>query len=138
MGKYTQEQNDAYMDILEAGTLATISRVASTYDEVEGEQVPTSIKTDPAAVVSFPASGGTVQAFDNRVIEDYKKGKIRFFYVAAKGLTFEPESGDYLVVNGKVWDIAGATMLNPDMGSTPIFYTVGVKASNLSILPEVP
>lgn len=129
MGKYTQEQNDAYKDILEAGALAQISRLFSTYDEVEGEQVATSIKTDSAAVVNLPGSTSLAQQFENQILEDFKKGKIRFFYVAAKGLTLEPESGDYLVLNGKVWDVAGATPLNPDMGSTPILYIVGVKAS---------
>ena len=56
MGKYTQEQNDAYNDILEAGTLAQISRVVSTYDETEGEQTVTAVQTDPVAVVNLPAS----------------------------------------------------------------------------------
>ena len=136
MGKYTADQNDAYDDILAAGVEATISRVDSTYDEVEETEIITSVITDPTAVVSFPASSGTVQAFDNRFIEDYAKGKIRFFYVAGKGITFEPEPGDLLFFNDKVWEIAGTTPLDPD-GTTPIMYTMGVKVSNLDALPVV-
>ena len=137
MGKYTQDQIDAYNDILEAGVIATISRVSSTYDEVEETEIITDVQTDDAAVVSFPASSGTVQAFDNRVIEDYKKGKIRFYYVAGLNITFEPEPGDLLFFNSKVWEIAGTTPLDPD-GTTPILYTMGVKVSNLDALPVVP
>lgn len=137
MSDYTEDINGAYDDILDAGIAATISRVSSTYNEVEETEVITAVTTDITAVVSFPASSGTVQAFDNRIIEDYKKGLIRFFYVAAKNLTFEPEPGDLLYFNSKVWEIAGTTPLNPN-GAQPIFYTMGVKPSNLSALPVVP
>lgn len=136
MGKYDAEINDAYNDILAAGTLATLSRVTSSYDAVAGEKIVTAIQTDSVAVVSFPASSGTVQAFDNRIVEEYKKGKIRFFYVAAKGLNFEPEAGDLLFVKNKVWEVAGTTPLDPDCAS-PILYTLGAKVSNLSALPTV-
>lgn len=138
MGKYTQDQNDAYNDILEAGTLATISRVVySSYDEVEGEGVISAVPTDPAPVVNLPASESLSQQFENKIIEDYKKGKVRFFYVGAKDLTFELESGDLLFFKSKVWELVGATSLDPD-GTTPILYIIAVKASNLSALPVVP
>lgn len=137
MAKYTQEQNDTYTDILEAGILATLSRVASNYDEVEGVEDITAVQTDPAAVVNLPATSALAQQFENKIIEGYKKGKVRFFYMAAKGLTFEPEPGDLLFFNSKVWDVAGATSLNPD-GTTPILYIVAVMASNLPALPVVP
>ena len=137
MAKYTQEQNDTYTDILDAGTLATISRVASSYDETEGEQTVTAIQTDSVAVVNLPASTSLSQQFENKIIEDYKKGKVRFFYAAAKGVTFEPESGDLLFFKSKVWELVGATSLDPD-GTTPILYIFAVRASNLSALPVVP
>lgn len=137
MGKYTQDQTDAYNDILEAGILATISRVISSYDETEGQQTITSIQTDPVAVVNLPASVSLSQQFENKIIEEYKKGKVRFFYAAAKGVTFEPETGDLLFFKSKVWELAGSTSLDPD-GTTPILYIFAVKASNLSALPVVP
>jgi TusA-related sulfurtransferase len=137
MGKYTQDQNDAYNDILEAGILASISRVTSTYDEVEETEVVTAVQTDPAAVMTFPASAQMMKPYDSAFIEDYKKGKNLFFYVAAKGLTFDPAPGDLLLFNSKVWELSGVTVLNPD-GATPIIYTMGVKDSKLAALPVVP
>lgn len=137
MAKYTEDINGAYGDILEAGILATLSRVTSTYDETEGEETVTGVQTDPVAVVNLPASESMRQQFENRIIEDYKKGKIRFFLIAAKGLTFELESGDLLFFNSKVWEVAGATPLDPD-GASPIIHTIAVRASNLSALPVVP
>lgn len=137
MADYTQDQTDAYTDILDAGVLATISRVSSSYDAVEGERTVTAVQTESVAVVNLPASTSLSQQFENRIIEDYKKGKIRFFYAAAKGLTIEPESGDLLVFNSKVWELAGSTGLDPD-GTTPIIYIFAVRASNLSALPQGP
>ena len=105
--------------------------------QIEGEEVITAAQTDPAAVVNLPASTSLAQQFENQIIEDYKKGKIRFFYMAAKGITFEPESGDLLFFKSRVWELAGATSLDPD-GTTPILYIIAVRASNLSALPTVP
>lgn len=136
MAKYTPEQDSAYVDILEAGALATISCVTSTYDAVGGSETVTAVQTDPVAVVNLPASVSLSQQFENRIIEDYKKGKIRFFYAAAKGVTFEPVAGDLLFFNLKVWELAGATSLNPD-GTTHILYIIAVRSSNLSALPVV-
>lgn len=137
MADYTEDINSAYTDILDAGTLATLSRVTSSYDPAAGERTVTNVQTDSAAVVNLPASTSLSQQFENKIIEDYKKGKIRFFYVAAKGLTFEPEAGDLLFFKSKVWELAGATGLDPD-GASPILYIIAVRASALSALPTVP
>jgi hypothetical protein len=137
MADYTEDINGAYTDILDAGTLATLSRVESTYDEVEGVPVVTAVQTDSVAVVQLPASTALSQQFENQIIEDYKKGKIRFFYTAAKGMTFEPGPGDLLFFISTVWELAGATPLNPD-GVQPIIYIFAVRVSNLVALPVVP
>jgi len=136
MGKYTADQNDAYDDILAAGVEATISRVDSTYDEVEETEVITSVFTDPTAVCTVPASTQMLAPYDNHFIEGYAKGESLFFLVAGKGITFQPGPGDLLFFNDKVWEIAGTTKLDPD-GTTPIMYTMGVKTSNLDALPVV-
>jgi hypothetical protein len=137
MADYTQDQNDAYNDILAAGILATISRVSSTYDETEEIEVITAVQTDTTAVCTVPASAEMLRPYENRFIEDYKKGKIRFFLVAGKGLTFELEPGDLLYFDSKVWEVEGSIPLNPD-GTTTIMFTMGVKPSNLDALPTVP
>lgn len=137
MSDYTDDINDAYDDILAAGIAATITRVASTYDPVAETETITAVTTDTTAVVTVPASSEMLKPYDNGFIEDYRKGRNRFFLVAAKSMTFEPEPGDLLYFNSRVWEIAGTTPLNPN-GSQPIIYTMGVKASNLSALPVVP
>jgi len=134
MAKYTADQDSAYDDILAAGIEATISRVDSTYDEVEEDETITSVYTEPTAVCTVPASSQMLKPYENRFIEDYTKGKNIFFLVAGKGLTFDPSPGDLLYFNDKVWEIEGSTKLSPD-GITPIMYTIGVKPSNLSTLP---
>lgn len=133
---YNAAQVTAQNLIKRFGSSGTISRVESSYDEVAGERVVSAVNTDPVSLVNLPASTALAQQFENGIIEEYKKGKIRFFYVAAKGMTFEPEAADLLYYDGTVWELAGATPLNP--AGTPVYYTIGVRASNLSELPTVP
>ena len=110
------------------GASATIERTVADYAPASGEYSNATTSTTPATVVNLPASSGTVQAFDNRFREDVKKGKIRFFYLAASGLTFEPAPGDILIYQGDRLDIAGLTPLNP--AGAPILYTLGAKVSS--------
>ena len=133
---YTEIQNVASDLIKDFGTAAPLSRVTSDYDPVDGARTITAVQTDTTNLVNLPASNSLAQQFENRIIEEYKKGKIRFFYVAAKGMTFEPESGDLLFYESKVWELDGATPLNP--AGTPIYYIIAVKTSNLSAIPTVP
>lgn len=133
---YKASQDTAQRLIKQFGFTAIFARVFSTYDEVEGERTITDVQTDTPAVVNLPASISLAQNFENRVIEEFKKGKIRFFYAEAKSMTFEPESGDLLFFDSKVWEVAGATPLNP--AGTPIYHTLAVRASNLSAIPMVP
>ena len=138
MADYTEDQNCAYDQILDAGILATVSRVTySDYDPVEETGTISAVTTDTVAVCTVPMSDEMKKPYDNRFIEDYKKGKARFFLVAGKGLTFDLEPGDLLFFNSKVWEVEGSIPLAPD-GTTVIMYTMGVKVSNLSALPTVP
>ena len=125
---YEQEQTEAYNDILEAGFLGQVMRISlGTVDFVTDEKTDTQEIYSPAAMISLPASKGTIQAFDNRFSEDLVKGKIRFFMVAAKGITFELESGHYLIAQGVVYEVLGATPLKPS--DTTILYNVGCMPS---------
>ena len=130
---YKKAQKTALNLIKKFGREVTLARVTSTNDPVTGVVTVTDTQTTLATVVSLPASGNTVQAFDNKFKELLKQGKIRFFYAAAKGLAFEPDAGDYFEFDGKVWELAGSTPLNP--AGLPVLYTLGVGGSNLTAIP---
>lgn len=125
---YAKAQNTALALIGKFGQVTSFARITvGTYDPVTGDPTDLSVQMDSVTVVSLPASGGTVQAFDNRFTEDLRKGKVRFFYVAAKGMTLEPQPGDLLYFEGALWELAGATPLNP--AGTPVLFTFGCKPS---------
>jgi len=124
---YTEAQQDAFDLIEEFGFEMPIVRFSSDYDPVEGLETNTIAEIQSATVVNLPASSGTIQAFDNRFKEDFKSGKIRFFYVSAKSLAFEPGPGDTFIYEDKVWDMAGTTPLNP--AGIPVLYTMAGRIS---------
>jgi len=128
---YIKAQNTAIGLVDKFGFDMLISRTASTYDPVTGTETVILLTEQTATVVNLPASSGTVQAFDNRYKEDFKRGKIRFFYVAAKGLAFTPEPGDTFILDDKVFDVAGTTPLNP--AGTPVLYTMAGRVSGRTI-----
>ena len=125
---YEQEQIDAYKDILESGFLGQVLKVTpGTVDFVTDEEVGETKTYSPAAMISLPTSNGFSSAFDNQYSEELIKGKIRFFMVAAKDIPFEMESGQYLIAQGEIFDVLGATPLKPS--DTTILYNVGCMAS---------
>ena len=124
---YQRAQATALRLIANFGTSMPLIRLNTEYDPVTGQNFNESIQISEATVVSLPASSGTVQAFDDRYLDDLKNGRIRFFYVAAAGLKFEPSPGDHFFFEGQTWDIAGATPLNP--AGTPVLYTIGGRES---------
>ncbi len=128
---YIGAQNTALGLIQKFGQSITIYRTSSDYDPVTGEVTNSIYSSTPADVVTLPASKGTITGFDNKFVEDLIRGKGRFFYVAATGLTFDPEPGDILAFEGKTWDIAGTTPLNP--AGTPVYFTIGCKSSAVEI-----
>lgn len=119
---YVRSQNTALRLIARFGQSMPLVRLSSEYDPVTGEQSQTDAQVQAATVVTIPASADTVRQFDNRFKEEFKTGKIRFFYIAAKGLTFEPDAGDMFIYEGKLWDIEGVTPLNP--AGVPVLYTM--------------
>lgn len=85
------------------------------------------VSPSPVGVV-LPASKGTIQAFDNRVKSgELVDEKLRFVIIAAKGLPFEPKSGDRLTFDDADWIALGCTPLNPT--GIPIYYGLGVRRS---------
>ena len=128
---YIAAQKTALRLINKFGFVTTIGRVSGTYNAVEGTTSGSATQTTPATVVSLPFSQGSSRGFDNDFIEDLKKSKGRFFYVAAKDLIFQAEAGDVLLFENTVWDVSGTTPLNP--AGTPLIFTLGCKLSTKSI-----
>ncbi|MDB9741454.1 hypothetical protein OAB00_01225 [Akkermansiaceae bacterium] len=99
--------------------------VSNDYNAITGESSIDSYYLSNATVVTLPITGGNTLNGDNKFKEDLSKGKIRFFYVAAKNLNFKPEAGDKIFFEGDCYDIAGATPLEP--AGVHLYSTVGCR-----------
>ena len=124
---YNNAQKTAKNLLTKFGQVVDLVRANSSYDPVTGAENNLSKQTTKATVVVLPA-GMSSSSFDNKFKEQLKKAKGRFFYVAAKGLAFTPEAGDYFEFEGGNWELAGSTPLNP--AGTPVLFTVGAKLGN--------
>jgi hypothetical protein len=108
------------------GSLSTVNRFADVPDVVAGTVARVVSKTQRLPAVILPASGGTLEAFDVRFMNDVKDSTdVRFCLAAAKGSTFQPEPKDEVTVLGQVWQVMGCTPLN--VSGVPLIYSVGLK-----------
>lgn len=133
MPNYPAAASTALRMIADAGFSTRVARVESSYDPVTSTNTITLVRSQSVTVVCLPGNRGS-KAFDNKYADELIKGKLRFFYVAAKGLTYQPEQGDLIEHEGKVWELLGSTPLNP--AGVPILYTISAKPSNLKELPK--
>jgi nitrite reductase/ring-hydroxylating ferredoxin subunit len=133
VSKYLTEIDDAYELLEEAGVGIVFTRPNRTINPVSGLVTAKAPATTTLVGVNLPASKGTVQAFDNRILDKTVLTKLRFLICAAKGAAFEPESGDLVALEGKTWEVVGVTPLAPD--GTPILYKLGCKLTIESSLP---
>lgn len=130
MGKfnYTAAETTAARLIDKFGETVNLLRYDATYDPVTGQTSSEVSQITEATLVSLPASQGTVEAFDNQMKEDFIQGKLRFFIVAAKNLSFLPLPGDYISFESALWEIMGSTPLNP--AGTALIFRVGAQLGN--------
>ena len=130
MGKfnYTAAETTASRLIDKFGETVNLLRYDATYDPVTGQTSSEVSQITEATLVSLPASQGTVEAFDNRTKEAFIQGKLRFFIVAAKNLSFLPLPGDYISFESALWEIIGSTPLNP--AGTALIFRVGAQLGN--------
>ena len=130
MGKfnYIAAESTAARLIDKFGETVNLLRYDATYDPVTGQTSSEVSQITEATLVSLPASQGTVEAFDNRTKEAFIKGKLRFFIVAAKNLSFLPLPGDYISFESALWEIMGSTPLNP--AGTALIFRVGAQLGN--------
>lgn len=125
---YAAAQQTALELLTEFGqTVPLVRKSAGTFDPATGGLTGQTDTTQNVVLASLPASGGTVQAFDDRLRQDLIKGRLRFFIMSAiladgSAVTFEPKAGDLLTFEGKKWELAGATPLNP--AGTPVVFNI--------------
>lgn len=106
------------------GRSITVKRTSGTHVPATGGYTPTATTSGTLKAVVLPASKGTIEAFDNRVVDGTLiDEKLRYVLAAAKGAPFEPKSNDLLEFDSLTWRILGCTPLNP--AGTPLVYKIG-------------
>lgn len=113
--------------LTEYGQEMTITRVTETADPVTGEISSIVEESGTFQVVNPPASGGTVQAFDERIAGEagLLYDNIRFVIIAAKDAAFRPKRADIATLQGVDYFILGITPVSPD--GTDLVYKAGLR-----------
>lgn len=112
--------------IEEFGSTAVVNRLADSANVVAGTVSRVVSQTQNLPAVVLPASGGTLEAFDVRFMEDVKDSTdVRFCIMAAWQATFQPEPKDEVTLLGEVWQVMGCTPLN--VNGVALIYSVGLK-----------
>lgn len=124
---YTGLQSTALNLITEFGIPLTLRRkVPGTYDPVLDTDGAATEITQEIRCVVLPASKGTIEAFDNRLVGDTLiETKLRALKIAAKGLTFVPAAGDTLEHEGSTWTLLGCTPSSP--AGIPLVYNAAMQ-----------
>jgi len=122
---YNQIAKTAYRLVSNAGLSCVVeSKKARSVDKIEGTVVDGSITREDAKIVFLPASNGTIQNFEQRLKEDFVKGRARYAIMAAKDVT-PPEISDEVVVGSDRYSVVGSTPLDP--AGTPLIYPLGLR-----------
>ena len=128
---YKGAEKTAARLITQFGETVNMLRYEATYDPITGQTSSETSQVTAATLVSIPASNGTILSFDNKTTQDFVQGKLRFFIVAAKDIGFTPLSGDYIEFENALWEVSGATPINP--AGIALLFRVGVKLSNKTL-----
>jgi hypothetical protein len=125
---YSRLQGTAYRLVSRFGTLVTVARSNSTTNPVTGAVTVLPPTTGEFYAVNPPASKGTIEAFDNRLIGMAAEiGKsVRFFILEPKSSTMEPQANDTLTIDSETFNILGCTPVAPAGRASTIVYKVGV------------
>lgn len=127
---YTQAAATAKRLIANFGFTSEIRAYNGAVDGVAGTVSADYSKT-AATVVTVPSVDSLIR-FDDAFRESLVTGKGRVFLVAANGLTFDPEPGNCILHDGKLWEIGsgpgkgGVMPLNP--AGTPVMFICGCTA----------
>lgn len=125
MDFYVQSAATALALIKRFGRRVSIERREEAYNPVTGVATLVTLSQGFLDTISFPASKGTVEAFDNRLVDDLIAGRLRFILAAAASAPFEPLANDTLTFDNSVWVVLGSTPLAP--AGTPLLYKLGCR-----------
>lgn len=124
---FYDEMADIASEMLEEfGQTMILKRVtAESYDPVTGITVPGETERQPMTAIVLPASKGTIEAFDNKLVGGTLiESNIRALKIAAKGLLWPPGPGCVVEHEGQDWQMLGATPSNP--AGTPLIYSASI------------
>ena len=117
------ETLEGYKEVNKVATLNSITKGA--YNPATGANAAGStLSFAEAYIITPPASGGTVQAFDTRE-SGVNVEELRFVKMAAANLPREPEIGDSIEFDGATWRISGLTRFQP--GTVALYFRIGVR-----------
>ena len=110
-------QSNAYASVLRAGKLTEFIRRNVTEDQLTGEittvetrqSLPCVVLPDSAVMSNGVQAGSMIRQKSRKCI------------AAAKGASFNLQSGDSMLWVGEEWTILGATPLDPNGGGTIIW-----------------
>jgi hypothetical protein len=126
---YTGLQNTAYNLIERFGQSVTVTRKNTTENPVTGVPTVVAATSEVFKAINPPASKGTIEAFDNRLIGMAAEiGKsVRFFILAAKNSSLVPAGNDLFTdTDGNTFSILGCTTIAPAGSASKICYKIGV------------
>lgn len=112
--------------IEEFGQTLTMRRVTeASYDPATGMTSPGTAEEQPITAVVLPASKGTVESFDNKLLNGTLiESNIRALKIAANGLLWPPSPGCVVMYDGQEWKMLGATPSNP--AGTALVYSASI------------
>ena len=126
---YTKAAATAARLVANFGSTGEIRRFLDTgFDPIAGTDAVVTYNTTPAVLVTVPSVDSLIR-FDDQFVSALAVGKARVFLIAANGLTFNPEPGDSIVFDGKLWEIGtgdgkgGVMPLNP--AGTNVLFVCG-------------
>ncbi|MCW8158977.1 hypothetical protein D7243_22685 [Stutzerimonas stutzeri] len=112
--------------IAEFGQVLTLRReVEASYDPATGQMQPGATEEQPITALVRPASKGTVEAFDNKLVNGTLiESNIRALKIVADGLLWPPGPGCVVEYEGHEWKMLGATPTNP--AGTALIYSASI------------
>jgi hypothetical protein len=109
------------------GRTATLRRtIPGVYDPVAGVEGADVIEEQWVTCIILPASKGTVEAFDQRLMSGTLiETNLRAVKIPAEGLEWPPGPGYEMDFDGHTWRVIGVTTSNP--AGTALIYNLSVQ-----------
>ena len=127
MNAFYDEMADVALELIEEfGQEIVISRTtAGEYDPVTGIGGGSITETQTVLALVLPASKGTVEAFDQKLVSGtLVESNLRALKIAAKSCTWAPSPGCKVTLYGHDWSMIGVTESNP--AGIPLVYSASV------------